>query len=154
MEKGIITRVETDENIIQVRMMNVEKNPLFVADIFSVLAKYKVNIDMISSVMLEDELRIDFTCEETDQSKLNQAIRDILKDHQRMEVYSSKNVGKLITEGEGMKERSGIAASIFQILGKGQIPFTQVTTSETSISYVIEKKYLAKAKQLIEEEMK
>ena len=33
MDKKVITRVEIDEDIIQVRMKNVEKNSLFVGQI-------------------------------------------------------------------------------------------------------------------------
>ena len=36
---------------------------LFVADVFETISREGVNIDMISSVMLEDEMRIDFTCD-------------------------------------------------------------------------------------------
>ncbi len=68
-----------------------------------------------------------------------------------MEVYSSKNTGKLVVEGEDMKDESGVAARVFQILGKAQIPFYQITTSEISISLVIDKKYLKKAQKEIKE---
>ena len=60
---SVITRLEIEEDIIQVKLMNVEKNPLFVADVFETISREGVNIDMISSVMLEDEMRIDFTCD-------------------------------------------------------------------------------------------
>ena len=49
MKKGVLTRIEADEKVIQVRMDNVEKNSLFVADIFKTFSKHGVNIDMISS---------------------------------------------------------------------------------------------------------
>ncbi|HAH74610.1 MAG TPA: hypothetical protein DCL62_00320, partial [Kandleria vitulina] len=62
MKKGVLTRIEADEKVIQVRMDNVEKNSLFVADIFKTFSKHGVNIDMISSVNFVEELRIDFTC--------------------------------------------------------------------------------------------
>lgn len=151
MDKKVITRVEIDEDIIQVRMKNVEKNSLFVGQIFGVLASHDINIDMISSANLEDEMQIDFTCEAKDQPKLNQAIQQILENHPRMEVYSSKNTGKLVVEGEDMKDESGVAARVFQILGQAQIPFYQITTSEISISLVIDKKYLKKAQKEIKE---
>ena len=151
MDKKVITRVEIDEDIIQVRMKNVEKNSLFVGQIFGVLASHDINIDMISSANLENEMQIDFTCEAKDQSKLNQAIKQILENHPRMEVYSSKNTGKLVVEGEDMKDESGVAARVFQILGKAQIPFYQITTTEISISLVIDKKYLEKAQKEIKE---
>lgn len=137
MERNPITQVESNDQIIQVKLLNVEKNSLFVADIFKEISKMGVNIDMISEVMLEDEMRIDFTCPRDDQEALNQALENIKKDHPRMMIYQSRNVAKIKVQGEGMKDEVGVAARIFEILGKHQIPLLQVTTSEISISYVI-----------------
>ena len=59
--------IESDSHINQVKLMNVEKNSLFVGDIFQTISSMNVNIDMISEVILEDEMRIDFTCSQDDQ---------------------------------------------------------------------------------------
>ena len=149
---SVITRLEIEEDIIQVKLMNVEKNPLFVADVFETISREGVNIDMISSVMLEDEMRIDFTCDAKAQSALNKAIEEVKKNHPRIGVFASKNVGKLVVEGH-MENVFGFASKLFKVLGDKQIPFAQVTTSEVSISYVIEKKYLKKALEKIQEEL-
>ena len=149
---SVITRLEIEEDIIQVKLMNVEKNPLFVADVFETISREGVNIDMISSVMLEDEMRIDFTCDAKAQSALNKAIEEVKKNHPRIGVFASKNVGKLVVEGH-MENEVGFASNLFKVLGDNQIPFAQVTTSEVSISYVIEKKYLKKALEKIQEEL-
>ena len=149
---SVITRLEIEEDIIQVKLMNVEKNPLFVADVFETISREGVNIDMISSVMLEDEMRIDFTCDAKAQSALNKAIEEVKKNHPRIGVFASKNVGKLVVEGH-MENEVGFARKLFKVLGDNQIPFAQVTTSEVSISYVIEKKYLKKALEKIQEEL-
>ena len=147
---SVITRLEIEEDIIQVKLMNVEKNPLFVADVFETISREGVNIDMISSVMLEDEMRIDFTCDAKAQSALNKAIEEVKKNHPR--IGASKNVGKLVVEGH-MENEVGFASKLFKVLGDNQSPFAQVTTSEVSISYVIEKKYLKKALEKIQEEL-
>lgn len=52
-----------------------------------------------------------------------------------------------------MENEVGFASKLFNVLGDNQIPFAQVTTSEVSISYVIEKKYLKKALEKIQEEL-
>lgn len=137
MEKKSITQVECDDHIIQVKLLNVEKNSLFVGDIFKIISQSNVNIDMISQVMLEEEMRIDFTCGQQDQDKLNQALELIKKNHPRIMIYQNRNVAKVMVAGEKMKDEVGVAAYIFEILGKHQIPLLQVTTSETTISYVI-----------------
>ncbi len=132
-----ISQVEYDDKIIQVKLLNVEKNSLFVADIFKDISKNNVNIDMISEVMLDDEMRIDFTCSQSDQDKLNKALEDVKEDHPRIMIYQNRNVAKVKVQGEGMANEVGVAARIFDILGKQQIPILQITTSEISISCVI-----------------
>ncbi len=142
MKKKIITAVESDSLIIQVKLLNVEKNSLFVSQIFKIISKYDVNIDMISQVMLDDEMRIDFTCYQSDQEKLNRALEEVKDNHPRICIYQKRNVSKLMVEGEQMKTEVGVAAQVFEILGKKQIPLLQVTTSETSISYVIPNEFI------------
>lgn len=152
MKKDVITLVESNKEIIQVKLMNVEKNSLFMSKIFEIISGEGVNIDMISQVMLEDEMRIDFTCSEKDQHLLNKALEKVKEKHPRIMVYQMKNVAKLMVEGHEMKNEVGVASLIFSILGKNQFPLLQVTTSDTSISYVLEKKDIDKAVELIKKE--
>ena len=51
-----------------------------------------------------------------------------------------------------MKNEIGVASKVFSILGKNQFPLLQVTTSDTSISYVLEKKDVDQAVELIKKE--
>ena len=67
-------------------------------------------------------------------------------------IYSMKNVAKLMVEGLKMKNEIGVASKVFSILGKNQFPLLQVTTSDTSISYVLEKKDVDQAVELIKKE--
>lgn len=148
-----LTRIEADPNIIQVRMENVEKNTLFVADIFDTFGKYGVNIDMISSVNYEESLRIDFTCDDHSAKALNLAIGEVTEKHPRIHIYTRRDVGKLVVEGEAMRDVPGVAAKVFTILGKNLIPISQVTTSEISISFVLHTQYVEKALKVIKEEL-
>lgn len=152
MKQDVITHVESNKNIIQVKLMNVEKNSLFVAKIFEIISKEGVNIDMISQVMLEEEMRIDFTCDAKDQKLLNLALEKVKENHPRIMIYSMKNVAKLMVEGLKMKDEIGVASKIFSILGKNQFPILQVTTSDTSISYVLDKENVDLAVELIKKE--
>lgn len=138
----IVSKVECNDQIIQVKLLNVEKNILFVGDIFKEIADHQVNIDMISQIMLEDEIRIDFTCHKEDQHELNQAIECIKKNHPRIMIFQNRKVAKISVEGNGMKEAVGVASHIFDIYGRNQVPVYQITTSDISISYVIDKDYM------------
>lgn len=147
-----ITNVQCNNEIIQVKMNNVEKNSLFISEIFEIISHCEVNVDMISQVMLEEETRIDFTCHQEDQKKLNKAIELIKEKHPRIHFYQSRNVAKVKVHGRQMKEEVGVASKMFKLFGELQVPLYQVTTSETSISYVIPKEFSKEVEAKIKEE--
>lgn len=138
MEKAI-SAVQYDDEIIQVRLQKVTKHPVYIAKIFEIISKQGVNIDMISQVMLEEDVQIEFTCGSNDQQALNTAIEKLKETNEQMEIYQNKMVSKVSVEGKGMEQAIGVAAAIFSLFGANNIPFYQVTTSSTSISYIIDK---------------
>lgn len=146
--------IESDCHIIQVKLMNVEKNSLFVGDIFQTISSMNVNIDMISEVILEDEMRIDFTCSQDDQKNLDEALSLVRKKHPRIQIYQNRQVAKIKLESNKMKDEVGVAAFFFTVLGKHQIPLLQVTTSEVSISCVIPLEFADLAISQLKEEYK
>lgn len=111
MEKTTNTQVGYNDQIIHVKLLNVEKNSYFIGDIFKQISQMNVNIDMISQVMLEDEMRIDFTCDLKDQEKLNQAIEKIKENHPRIMVYQNRNVAKVMVEDRSIFPTSCITAA-------------------------------------------
>ncbi|UTY40391.1 ACT domain-containing protein [Allocoprobacillus halotolerans] len=146
--------IESDRHIIQVKLMNVEKNSLFVGDIFQTISSKNVNIDMISEVLLEDEMRIDFTCSQDDQKNLDEALSIVRTKHPHIQIYQNRQVAKIKLESDAMKDEVGVAAIFFTVLGKHQIPLLQVTTSEVSISCVIPLEYIDLAMSEIKKEYK
>ena len=137
--KQIITSVGYEDDIIQVKLMNVTKHPTYIAKIFEVLGSHQVNIDMISQVMLENSVLIEFTVNDMEQNRLNDAIVKIKEDNETIGIYQNKMISKVYVYGKGMETEPGVAAGVFKVLGENQIPFYQVTTSTTDISFVIDK---------------
>lgn len=150
MEK-VISAVSYQDDIIQVKLQKVTKHPVFIAKIFETISNQGVNIDMISQVMLEEDVQIEFTCETSSQQALNKAIEMIKETHASLEIYQNKMVSKVWVEGKGMESAVGVAANMFSLFGKNGIPFYQVTTSNTSISYIIDKDKRSLAVEKIKE---
>ena len=138
MEKAV-SSVNYLDDIIQVKLLNVTKHPVYIAKIFETISNQGVNIDMISQVMLEDSVQIEFTCDKKDQNNLNEAIALVKEMNDQIEIYENRLVSKVWVKGKLMKEETGVAAKVFKILGDNDIPFYQVTTSMTSLSLVIDK---------------
>lgn len=65
-------------------------------------------------------------------------------------IYNMQsNYVKISVIGSGMKDMSGVASKVFITLIDEGIPFYQVTTSEISISYVIDKYHGKQAVQTL-----
>lgn len=143
MEK-ILDSITVLDEIIQVTLQKVHKNSIFIADIFNIISDYNVDIDMISQVMLEDEVNIEITCDITSQKELNEALDVIRNKYQHIQITQNRMVAKVLVKGEAMRNTPGVAAGLFNVFAKTNVPILQVTTSLTSISYLVHKKDLDK----------
>ncbi len=147
----IVNVVLCSDDIVQVQLQNVTKHPQYIAKIFQTMSDFDVNIDMICQVMLDNSVAIDFTLHDYDQAKLDCALTKVKEENHGLRVHLTRKYSKLYVEGPGMVNEAGVASLLFSILGKNDIHFYQVTTSDISISCLIDKKNSAIAKQKIEE---
>lgn len=143
MEKAV-DHLTILEDIILVKMDSVPKNSLFIADIFNIIASHQVDIDMISQILLEDEAKLEITCDHDAQKPLNEALKVIVDKYKNIVITQNRTVSKVLVEGEGMRNTPGVAAGLFEVFGKLNVYIMQVTTSLTSISYLVDKKDLNK----------
>lgn len=147
-----VEKITVLDDIIQVKLHKVHKNSVFIADIFNIIASKKVDIDMISEVMLEDEVDLEITCDIDSQKELNEALDIIRNKYEHIAITQNRMVSKVLVEGEGMRNTPGVAAGLFNIFAKLNVHILQVTTSLTSISYLINNEDLDKVVNAIKEE--
>jgi len=146
MEAKVITGLSINDNILMVGIKNIPNNPQDVALIFEELGKAHVNVDMISQSLLGKEiLDLSFTCPLTEEDLFDNAIEVIKEKLSQIEVTKKSTLIKISLVGIGMMSHSGVAATVFQAFAKEDIRFYQVTTSEISISYTIDKENREKA---------
>ncbi len=140
MEEKVITGLSINENVLTVSLQNLNNDPKRIADIFSVLGKQDVNVDMISqSESAEDVVDISFTCPATEEDLLDKAVEIIAIQHPALKISKNSGLIKISVVGVGMISHSGVAGKLFEIFGEKNIKFYQVTTSEISISFTINK---------------
>jgi aspartate kinase len=140
MEEKLITGLSINENVLMVNLQKLYNRPQKIADIFSELGKHDVNVDMISqSQSVENMVDISFTCPATEEDLLDKAVEEIAVHHPALEIKKNNGLIKVSVVGVGMISHSGIAGKIFEIFGEKDIKFYQVTTSEISISFTIDK---------------
>lgn len=139
LEKKVVTGVALDNDILHITLVNRSENLDFVEDLFDQLDLSSVNIDMISQVLAENGINISFTCKNTDRNFLETALESLTKVYPNMSTSIRTDCAKVSIVGSGMRDVSGVAARAFRLLGKNSINFYQVTTSEISISYAVDK---------------
>lgn len=138
MEKMIVSGVARDNKCARVAVINLPDEPGFAFKVFSILAKNKINVDIIlQSVGRDNKKTISFTVNQDDAERTRQILMDN-KDLLRFEDVSvNTGVAKVSIVGAGMASNPGVAATMFEALAAAQINIRMISTSEIKISVLI-----------------
>ena len=140
VEKTYITGVAQDKKIARIALVGMADEPGVAYKLFNLLAKEKVNVDMILQSLGHDEEKdIVFTLADKDVvrcAKLLDENKDSLSfDH--MDIDTS--VSKVSIVGAGMLGNPGVAAKAFEALYQEHINIHMISTSEIKLSVLIDK---------------
>ncbi len=67
-------------------------------------------------------------------------------------VLSDKDIARISIVGSGMRSHKGIAAKMFQALADNKVNIDMITTSEISVSCIINRKLADKAVRVLHKE--
>lgn len=140
MEKSIITSVSAVDEIL---LVNKELNNFKISELFAKLADRGINIDVINQTEIGEKSYVSFTS--TLDEKEN--IKAIADDFEFIE-----NVSKVSVIGNAMRNETGVAARIFGVLNDNKIKFYQVSTSEISVSIIVDTKIKDQVMKVLIEE--
>ncbi len=141
VEENIVTAVAVEEDVLSTSF-KLTTNVALEKQVMDIAASHKVNIDMVSKVYFDDETNLAFTCSRADELKLENAIKDITTNEtlkSSIFKYNTKIYNKLSIVGLGMRDATGVVGRLFDTLNKSNIKYYQITTSEISISILIDK---------------
>lgn len=138
MEQKLVTGVSATDNVLMVTLSNIPYDPKSISNIFESLADKNVNIDMISQSSNRDKfVDVSFTTSKDDEFTIDQSVSKLKEDISDLDYIKESGLSKVSVVGTGMRDQSGVAAHIFKIFADNNIEFKQITTSEISISYII-----------------
>lgn len=138
MEQKLVTGVSATDNVLMVTLSNIPYDPKSISTIFESLADKNVNIDMISQSSNRDNfVDVSFTTSKDDEQIIDDSVTKLKCDIDDLEYLKESGLSKVSVVGTGMRTQSGVAATIFKIFADNNIEFKQITTSEISISYII-----------------
>ena len=150
MEKSHISGVAKDKNIARLALVGLEDTPGIAFKIFSLLAKNKVNVDLILQSIGRSETKdISFTVAKADMdlaAKLLEENRDSIRfDH----IDVCDDIAKVSIVGAGMMNNPGMAAKMFEALFSAGININMISTSEIKVSVLVDVNDAERAVQVI-----
>ena len=150
VEKSHVSGVAKDKNIARIALVGLDDTPGIAFKIFSMLAKKKVNVDIIlQSIGRAETKDISFTVAKTDMDlacKLLEENKDALGFE---EIDVSGNIAKVSIVGAGMINNPGVAATMFEALFGAGINISMISTSEIKVSVLVDAKDADRAVQVI-----
>jgi aspartate kinase len=140
MEEVLVSGVVLDKNQARVTLRGVSDRPGIAAEIFTMLAKENINVDMIIQNMGTDgSTNLGFTVPQSEHENAKKLMESFNHDIQGMDF--DEYVCKVSVVGVGMKSHSGVAATAFTVLAESNINIQMISTSEIKVSMVIDEKY-------------
>lgn len=139
MEKIHVSGIAKDSNIARLALIGLENQPGIAFRIFSMLAKEKVNVDIIlQSIGRGNSKDISFTVSKKDKAmaqKILEENRDIINyDH----IEVTDQIAKISIVGAGMVNNPGVAADMFEALYNAGININMISTSEIKVSVLVD----------------
>jgi aspartate kinase len=153
MEDVVIRGISVERNQAKVTIDDVRDEPGIAGRIFSTIAGGNISVDMIvQSVSEHGTTDLSFTIHENDLPAAAELLAPVVKDVRASGLITKAGVAKLSVVGIGMRSHSGVAARLFDCLGKGGINIQLISTSEIKIAVVIDGQDADRAAQLTHEE--
>ena len=152
MEDVLIRGVSSNKDEAKLTVSGVPNRPGVAAAIFKMLGDKGINVDMIiQNIGEESDTDISFTVPKGDAHTAASAIEAIAKRIGIKKVTQDLNLSKVSVVGIGMRSHAGVAAAMFDVLGKNGINIEMISTSEIKISCVVKRKHMEKAVKLLHE---
>jgi len=150
VEQTKISGIAKDSNVARIALIGLKDEPGIAFKVFRVLAKSKVNVDIIlQSIGRDDTKDISFTIAKDDMQKAE----DTLNEHKLAigftDMSVNDNVAKVSIVGAGMMASSGTAALMFEALYDAKVIINMISTSEIKVSVLVSKDEADRAIQAI-----
>lgn len=150
VEKTYITGVAQDKKIARFALVGLEDVPGVAYKLFNLLAKGKINVDMIIQSLGHDEQKdIIFTVADKDAMSCAKLLDDNKETLRFDHMDINTGVSKVSIVGAGMLENSGVAAKMFEALYQAHINIHMISTSEIKVSVLIDKEDSDRAVRVI-----
>ncbi|XXF81050.1 aspartate kinase [Myxococcaceae bacterium GXIMD 01537] len=142
MEDVLVNGIAYDKNEAKISMRGVPDVPGVAAKVFGGLDAKAIVVDLIvQTASVNGKTDLTFTVGKSDLPKARDVVGQIVKDIGAEGVEMDDQVAKVSIVGVGMRNHSGVAARMFQVLSQEGVNIQAISTSEIKVSCLIHSKY-------------
>jgi aspartate kinase len=153
MEDVLVRGISLDRHQAKLSIAGVRDEPGIAARIFSNIAAAHIIVDMIvQNASIDETTDVSFTIHEDELENARTILMPVIGQMGAKRLNTTAGLAKLSVVGIGMRSHSGVAARMFECLGKSGINIELVSTSEIKIGVIIDEKDAERAAQLIHAE--
>jgi aspartate kinase len=150
MENVVIRGISVEKNQAKVTVTDVPDRPGTASAVFSALAESHIIVDMIvQNVSANGKTDISFTLNRNDLPAAKAALARVSEIAGAGGLTARDGIAKLSVVGIGMRSHSGVAARLFESLGRAGINIQMISTSEIKIAVIIEESDVTQAANLV-----
>ena len=137
MEKMLIRGVTKDTDVARISVTKIPNTPGVAFKLFDVLAKHKINVDIILQSIGRDSTKdITFTVSKSNAEETVECVKNVF-DIEDTDIICDTSVAKISIVGAGMESHPGTASKMFEALYERDINIDMIATSEIKISVLI-----------------
>jgi len=150
MEDVLVSGITYDRNEARLVLRGVPDRPGVAARVFGALDERHIVVDIIVQTAQQDgRADLSFTVGRADLPATREAMDRLVQELGLRGVESDDQIAKISIVGVGMRNHSGVAARMFEVLGKEGINIQSISTSEIKVSCVVASKYTELAVQAL-----
>jgi aspartate kinase len=152
MEDVLVNGITLNKAEAKITICTVPDRPGIAAKIFNDLASAGISVDMIvQNVGHLRQTDISFTINKSQSAKTIKLTKALAKEIGAGDVLLDDDIARVSIVGVGMKSHPGVAAKMFDSLAKNKINIEMISTSDISISCIIQKKFAETAVKALHE---
>jgi aspartate kinase len=142
MENVVVSGIAYEKNEAKLAISGVPDMPGVAAKIFGVLDAQNIVVDLIVQTASRDgRTDLSFTVGKTDLVRAREVVEAVAREIKAGGVETDSDVAKISIVGVGMRNHSGVAAKMFQVLAQEGINIQVISTSEIKVSCLVQSKY-------------
>jgi aspartate kinase len=142
MESMLVSGITYNKNEARITIKKVPDQPGIASKIFLPISDAGILVDMIIQNTRESHLTdMTFTVMRNDYARTMKLLQKVARDIGAESVSGDESIVKISIVGVGMRNHSGIASTMFQIMANEGINLMMISTSEIKVSCIIAEKY-------------